>query len=128
GGPNRGHHRFEDRVVPWRAEADVPRGVVERGDGLERTLGPELIDEDLMIELRGAELFERERGEERAIVVAALRVDLEEAAVRLRATRRGGRGLLELADRRGDVAPRDEELGERAARVGVARLELHGAG
>ena len=54
-------------------------------------------------------------------------MDLEQASERLRARRRAGRGQLELGDRRGDVALRDEELGERAARVGVARAELHGA-
>ncbi len=41
---------------------------------------------------------------------------------------RDRRGLLELDDRGGDVALRDEELRERAARVRVARLEAHRAG
>ena len=55
-------------------------------------------------------------------------LNFEESPPRLRAKSARCGGLFELDDRRGDVALRDEELGERAARVGVAGPELHGAG
>jgi hypothetical protein len=110
--------------VAGRTKAHIPRGVIERGDGLERALGAELVDEELMVHVGRTELFQREGGEERAVLIAAFGVDLEEAPERLCARWSQRSGLLELDDRGRHVTLGDEQLCQGAARVTIVGLQL----